>query len=86
MPTLILRVAYHALRVHNKNWGQTLAENSRRWCLRWARHSERKTLRDLADNPHLLADIGVTREEALEEAGKSIFEMSDVHTHYTHSI
>jgi uncharacterized protein YjiS (DUF1127 family) len=46
-----------------------------------ARHNQRKLLRDLADDPHLLADIGVTREEALEEAGRSIFELTDVYTH-----
>jgi uncharacterized protein YjiS (DUF1127 family) len=81
MRTLTLRVACHGFRVHQKSWGAALAQSCRHWCFRWARHSERKALRDLADNPHLLADIGVTREEALEEAGRSIFELRDVDLH-----
>ena len=39
----------------------------------WAgRHRAREALRDLAESGdrHLLADIGVTREEALRRAGK----------------
>jgi len=39
----------------------------------WAgRHRAREALRDLAEHGdrHLLADIGVTREEALRRAGK----------------
>ena len=79
MPTLTLRTARHGFRLHQKNWGAALAQGWRRWCLRWARHSQRKLLLDL--DPHLLADIGVTREQALEEAGKSIFELTDVYIH-----
>ena len=74
MPTFIMRPAHWSLRVHQKNWGAAPGERWRRWRLRWARHSQRQSLRDLADNPHLLADIGVTREEALREAGKFFFE------------
>ena len=74
MPTFIMRPAHWSSRVHQKNWGAAPGERWRRWCLRWARHSQRQSLRDLADNPHLLADIGVTREEALREAGKFFFE------------
>jgi uncharacterized protein YjiS (DUF1127 family) len=37
---------------------------------KWLAHSERihqrAALRDLADDPHLLADLGLTREEAVE--------------------
>ena len=81
MPTLTLRAARRGFRLHQKNWGTALAQSWRRWCLRWARHSQRKVLRDL--DAHLLADIGVTREQALEEAGKSYFELSDVCVHST---
>ncbi|MGX9431530.1 MULTISPECIES: DUF1127 domain-containing protein [Bradyrhizobium] len=35
-----------------------------------ARRRLRLALRDLADDKHLLADIGLTREEALDEAAK----------------
>lgn len=81
MPTLTLRAPRHGSRLHQKNWGATLTQRWRRWRFQWARHSQRKVLRDLADNPHLLADIGATREEALEEAGKSVFELTDVYIH-----
>ncbi|WP_024520728.1 hypothetical protein [Bradyrhizobium sp. Tv2a-2] len=81
MLTLIMRPAPPGSRLHQKNWGAALARGWRRWSLRLARHSQRKLLRDLADDPHLLADIGVTREEALEEAGRSIFELTDVYIH-----
>jgi uncharacterized protein YjiS (DUF1127 family) len=37
----------------------------------WAtRRGQRKALRDLAEQGHLLADIGRTRAQALHEAGK----------------
>jgi uncharacterized protein YjiS (DUF1127 family) len=81
MRTLTLRAINHGFRVHQKNWGTALIRSWRRWCFHWARHSERRSLRDLADDPHLLADIGVTREEALEEASKSIFELNDPCVH-----
>jgi uncharacterized protein YjiS (DUF1127 family) len=35
-----------------------------------ARRRERDALADLAEDKHLLADIGLTREQALREAGK----------------
>jgi len=81
MPTLTLRAPRHGSRLHQKNWGATLTQSWRRWRLRWARHGQRKVLRDLAGDPHLLADIGVSREQALEEASKSIFELTDVYIH-----
>jgi uncharacterized protein YjiS (DUF1127 family) len=81
MPTLTLHAISHGYRLHQKNWGAALAQSWRRWCLRWTRHSQRQVLRDLADNPHLLADIGVTREQALQEADRSIFDMTDVYIH-----
>jgi uncharacterized protein YjiS (DUF1127 family) len=37
------------------------------WC---ARSAERRALRELAQEPHLLNDIGLTREQALREATK----------------
>ena len=79
MPTLTLQAPRHGFRLHQKNWGAVLAQGWRRWRLRWARHGQRKVLLDL--DAHLLADIGVTREQALEEAGKSIFQLTDVHIH-----
>ncbi|WP_314949944.1 hypothetical protein [Bradyrhizobium cosmicum] len=40
----------------------------------WLSYSERAhqraALRDIADDPHLLADLGLTRDEALAQADK----------------
>jgi uncharacterized protein YjiS (DUF1127 family) len=77
MPTSIMWPARHVPLGHQNNWGARLSQALRRWRLQWARHRQRKGLRDLADDPHLLADIGVTREQALEEAGRSFFELTD---------
>jgi uncharacterized protein YjiS (DUF1127 family) len=41
-----------------------------RWLARIERINQRDDLRAIADNPHLLADLGLTREEALEQANK----------------
>lgn len=41
-----------------------------RW-MRWSeRGRERAALRDLADDRHLLDDLGLTRQEVLDEANK----------------
>jgi uncharacterized protein YjiS (DUF1127 family) len=34
---------------------------------------QRAALRELADDPHLLKDIGVTRQQALDEAAESFW-------------
>jgi uncharacterized protein YjiS (DUF1127 family) len=81
MLTLITWPARRVTRSHQKSWGLWLRQELRRWHPQWARHRQRKALRDLADDPHLLADIGVTREQALEEAGKSLFEMTDAYAY-----
>jgi uncharacterized protein YjiS (DUF1127 family) len=39
--------------------------------IRWVlRKRERRALRELAHDEHLLKDVGLTREQALREAGK----------------
>jgi uncharacterized protein YjiS (DUF1127 family) len=81
MSTLFLRTTQDGLRLHQKNWEVALARSWRWWRLQWARHSRRKALRDLADDPHLLADIGVTREQALAEASRSFFDPTDIRIH-----
>ena len=35
---------------------------------------QRAALRDLADDQHLLADLGLTRQEALDQANKSFWQ------------
>jgi uncharacterized protein YjiS (DUF1127 family) len=42
----------------------------RGWLGLWARQQQRRALRDLADDPHRLSDLGLTRQQALEEADK----------------
>ena len=37
------------------------------WCVRTA---ERRALRGLAEDPHLLKDVGLSREQALRESEK----------------
>jgi uncharacterized protein YjiS (DUF1127 family) len=66
MPTLIMRPARPAFRLYQSNWG-ACPTVLRRWA---ARRRQRAALRELADDPHLLKDIGVTRQQALDEAAK----------------
>jgi uncharacterized protein YjiS (DUF1127 family) len=49
----------------NSWWG--LLEKWRLWD---ERSRQRAVLRDIADDPHFLHDLGLTREEALDEANK----------------
>ena len=43
----------------------SLLEKWRTWD---ERSRQRAALRNIADDPHLLADLGITKEEALEQA------------------
>jgi len=56
-------------RLHQSNsWrAGALLNELRRWSERGRR---RAAFRDLAEDPHLLSDIGLTRREAMQEAGK----------------
>jgi uncharacterized protein YjiS (DUF1127 family) len=70
MPTLIMRPARPAFRLQQTNWGAcpTVAWRVlRRWA---ARRRQRAALREVANDPHLLNDIGVTLQQALHEAAK----------------
>jgi uncharacterized protein YjiS (DUF1127 family) len=40
------------------------------WSWWFARQDERIALREIADDPHLLNDLGLTRDEALGEAAR----------------
>jgi uncharacterized protein YjiS (DUF1127 family) len=43
--------------------------------LRWSeRRRRRAAFRDLADEPHLLDDIGLSRQEAMDEANKPFWQ------------
>jgi uncharacterized protein YjiS (DUF1127 family) len=79
MPSLMMQAGGHSSELHQKNWGRALTRAWRRWCLRSLRHSQRKVLRDLVDDPHLLDDIGVTRDDALKEAERRVWDITDVY-------
>ncbi len=81
MPTLLIRPAGPGSLLHQKNWRHTALTGWRLWSLRWARHRARTVLRDLADDPHLLEDIGVSREAALEEAQRPVWDITDANVH-----
>jgi uncharacterized protein YjiS (DUF1127 family) len=74
MPTLIMRMARQSSQPHQKNWGLAFALLWRELRRRLARQRSRRELRELADDPHLLKDLGLTRWEALEEADKSFWQ------------
>jgi uncharacterized protein YjiS (DUF1127 family) len=79
MPNLIMRAAGPSPALHQKNWRRAAVRGWRGWRLRWARHRQRAVLRDLIDDPHLLEDIGVTREEAFKEAERQVWDITDVY-------
>jgi uncharacterized protein YjiS (DUF1127 family) len=64
MPPFITHAARHRRRVHQKSWGLILLEQWHELRLRWVRHRQRAALRDLADDPHRLKDVGITRKQA----------------------
>jgi uncharacterized protein YjiS (DUF1127 family) len=49
----------------SNSWRKVLAK----WRVWDERSRQRTALRDIADDPHLLADLGLTRDEALDQAG-----------------
>jgi uncharacterized protein YjiS (DUF1127 family) len=55
-------------RLHHS--GPAPAIRWRGWSSWAARRRQRRTLRDLADDKHLLDDLGLTREQAMDEAAK----------------
>ena len=61
------------LLVHRPQYNswQALLSRWRRWT---ERNRQRAALRDLADDKHLLDDLGLTRQEALDEADRPFWE------------
>jgi uncharacterized protein YjiS (DUF1127 family) len=70
MPTLIMRPWGQSARLHQESLGLATSSQGTGWLGLWARQRQRAALRDLADDPHLLNDLGLTRQQALEEADK----------------
>lgn len=63
-------VADPAIPLHQSSSGLSPSVHRRGWWSWLDRQHERKALRDIADDPHLLKDLGLTREQALREAAK----------------
>ena len=70
MPTLILRSARPGARLQQSNFGTMLTIGWHAVRRQFARRSQREALRAIADDPHLLRDLGLARGQALEEADK----------------
>jgi uncharacterized protein YjiS (DUF1127 family) len=70
MPTLIMRPVSRSARLHQENLGRETGSQWDELFGLWARQRQRAALRDLADDPHRLNDLGLTRQQALEEADK----------------
>ena len=68
MPTSIIRPAQLGTRLQQLNFGTLLVVGWRAVRRHFARRRRREALRAIADDPHLLRDLGLTREEALNEA------------------
>lgn len=60
-----------AVRDHQPNSWIKLLD---RWLSCIERAHQRADLRNIADDPHLLADLGLTRDEALEQADKRFWQ------------
>jgi len=70
MASLIIRTAGRSAQLHQENLGAVAGFQWGGWLGLWARRRQRAALRELADDPHRLADLGLTRQQALEEADK----------------
>ena len=70
MPTLVMWPAGRSAQLHQENFGREAGPRWGGWLGLWARQRQRVALRDLADDPHRLNDVGLTRQQALEEADK----------------
>ena len=56
--------------LHQSSSGTPAAIRQPAWLSWLDRPLRRIALREIADDPHLLSDLGLTREEALREAAK----------------
>jgi len=65
-----VQAADPATPLHHSSSGTRPAVRRPGWWSWLDRPFQRIALRDIADNPHLLRDLGLTREEALGEAAK----------------
>ena len=64
------RAAETATPLHQSSSGTPAGIRLLGWWTWIDRPLQRSALREIADDPHLLSDLGLTREEALHEAAK----------------
>ena len=67
------RAADPAARLHQSGSGRSPNIRRREWWSWLDQQYERKALREIANDAHLLRDLGLTREQALREATKSFW-------------
>jgi uncharacterized protein YjiS (DUF1127 family) len=65
-----VQAAEPATPLHQSSSGTPAAIRQPAWLSWLDRPLRRIALREIADDPHLLSDLGLTREEALREAAK----------------
>jgi uncharacterized protein YjiS (DUF1127 family) len=70
LPTPPRRAADPAVPLHQSNSGTSSGAQRPGWWSLLDRRFQRMALREIADDPHLLRDLGLTREQALHEASK----------------
>jgi uncharacterized protein YjiS (DUF1127 family) len=74
MPSLIIRSARPGVRLQQLNFGIVLAIAWRAVRRQFVRRRQREALRAIADDQHLLRDLGLTRQQALDEADKFLWQ------------
>src|SRR5262249_23389962 len=65
-----VQAAERAIALHQSSSGRSPAIRRPAWWSWLDRPLQRIALREIADDPHLLSDLGISREEALREAAK----------------
>ena len=70
MTMVIERSARQSAQRHEKNLGRAIHFPWPGWLGLWERQLNREALRELADDPHMLRDLGLRRQQVLEEAEK----------------
>ena len=70
LPVPPVQAADPAITLHQSSSGRSPAIRRPAWWGWLDRPLQRIALREIADDPHLLSDLGLTREEALHEAAK----------------
>jgi len=68
-----VQAADPATQINQSRSGTSPTIQRRGWWSWFDRQDERIALREIADDQHLLNDLGLTRDEALREAAKSFW-------------